>query len=87
MLRGSGLVPVSRQVRIAAFAPPRESLPRERFATGWPSTSTSLYTIPAVGAPEPVTTEVPTPKPSTGSLRRPAMTNSSRSEETTILVL
>ncbi len=33
----------------------------ERLTTGRPSTSTSLYTRPADGAPDPLTTAVPAP--------------------------
>ena len=55
------MVPVDFATRMACFRPPWDSLRLLRFSTGIPSTSTSLYTIEAVGAPEPVTTEVPTP--------------------------
>ena len=42
--------------------------------------------MPAVGAPEPVTTDVPTPYESTGSARSAAIAYSSRSPDSTILV-
>src|SRR5690606_7100869 len=54
-------VPVSLCLRSADLRPPCDSLFKLRLATGSPSTSTSLYTMCAVGAPDPVTTDVPTP--------------------------
>ena len=57
----STMVPVDFATRSACLRPPWDSLWLLRFSTGIPSTSTSLYTIEAVGAPEPVTTDVPTP--------------------------
>ena len=78
--------------RTAHLRPPRLGLPTDRLATGRRSPSsdsdraTSLYTSEAVGAPEPVTSAVPTPYPSTGATARPAMANSSRSPVTTMRV-
>lgn len=50
------------------------------------SRSVSLYTIAQVGAPEPVTSIVPTPYESTGALCRAASAYSSRSLVTVIFV-
>src|SRR5690606_34104952 len=47
-------VPVGLCRRTAVLRPPIVALCSDRFTTGAPSTSTSLYTSPAVGAPEPV---------------------------------
>jgi hypothetical protein len=66
--------------------PPRLGLPTECLATGTRSSesteaarATSLYTSAAVGAPDPVTSDVPTPYPSTGVAPSPAIEYSSRS--------
>src|SRR5687767_437162 len=59
-------VPVGLWRRTAVLRPPTVALFSERLTTGRPSTSTSLYTRPAVGAPEPTTTAVPAPYMSTG---------------------
>ena len=73
-------------------------LPTDRLATGRsgpltvPSAAgpsdraTSLYTRAAVGAPEPVTSEVPTPYPSTGAVASAAIEYSSRSPVSTMRV-
>lgn len=52
--------------RAARLAPPMDALPADALATGCISPaefsrSTTLYTMEEVGAPEPVTSSVPTP--------------------------
>ncbi len=82
----STAVPVGLCRLTAVLRPPVVPLCSERLATGRPSTSTSLYTSCAVGAPEPITTAVPAPYMSTGAAASAAIEYSSRSPETTILV-
>ena len=61
--------PFSSWCRMAHLRPPTPGFPTDRLATGRsgppPSgpldRATRLYTSAAVGAPEPVTSEVPTP--------------------------
>ena len=92
MLSSSALaIPMGESLRAARLAPPTDALPAEAFATGSISPAefsraTTLYTMEEVGAPEPVTSLVPTPYESTGAAAREAIAYSSRSLVTVIFV-
>src|ERR1700756_5300269 len=78
-------MPSADRCLTAHLRPPRPGFPPDRLATRRNSAdesadrATSLYTSAAVGAPDPVTSDVPTPYPSTGATPRPAIEYSSRS--------
>ena len=91
LIRSASAIPSLSRCRIAHLRPPRPGLPTDRLATGWSAPSsaalaTSLYTSAAVGAPDPVTSDVPTPYPSTGAAPSAAIEYSSRSPVTMIRV-
>jgi hypothetical protein len=92
-IRSAVATPCESRCRTAHLRPPLLGLPTECFATGTSASedsddprATSLYTSAAVGAPDPVTSEVPTPYPSTGAAPSAAIEYSSRSPVSRIRV-